>query len=174
MNTPKYLSVCLLLLLFCLLPMVAAGVEVGGEAPDFKLKNLQGQEVSLAEFKGRVVLLRLATTWCPSCKQLTKKIEQVGAALEEQDVVFLDVFVQDSPAMVEKYLADREYGGMTYHALLDDGQAYTAYNIYAIPRLLIVDAGQVIRYDNVGGTLAAEEIVSKTRQFAAQPGTDGS
>jgi thiol-disulfide isomerase/thioredoxin len=168
MNTPKYLFICLFLILFGLLPVVAAGVEVGAEAPDFKLKNLQGQDVSLSEFKGQVVLLKLATTWCPSCKQLSGKIEQVGAALKEQDVVFLDVYVQDSPAMVEKYLADRDYS-MTYYALLDDGQAYAAYNIFAIPRLLIVDAGQVVRYDNVGGNLTAEEIVSMTRRFGAQP-----
>ena len=135
----KHAFTLLLLFVFCLAPVVAVAIETGTQAPDFKLKSLQGEDVSLSDFKGRLVLLKLATTWCPTCKQLSAEIEKVGEFLKEQDVVVLEVFVQDSAEMVKKYLGDTE-PPMTFRALLDDGQVYDAYSVYLIPRLLVVDA----------------------------------
>ena len=154
-------------------PVTVVAIEVGAPAPDFKLKSLAGQEVSLSDFKGRLVLLKLATTWCPTCKQLSTEIEKVGEFLEENKVVFLEVFVQDSKEMIEKFLGDAE-PPMTFHALLDDGQAYKAYNVYLIPRFLVVDAEQVIRFDSAGRSVMAADIISMVEEFGRPPKLGGS
>lgn len=132
-----------------LAPVLAGALEVGAPAPDFTLKDLTDQEYSLSDFKGRVVVLKLATTWCPSCKQLSDELEDLGPYLKEQNAVLLDVYVQDSPAMVRKALKNRDYV-VESHALLDDGQAYTDYNVYVIPRLLIIDQQQKVANDTLG------------------------
>lgn len=130
----------------------------GEPAPDFTLPSLAGEEITLSDFKGKVILLKLATTWCPTCKELSGEIKRVAKTLAEHDVVFLEVFVQDSEKMITNYLKGTEYP-MTYHALLDDGQAYRAYNVYLIPRLLVIDAEQFVRFDSAGRNVAAEDIL---------------
>ena len=140
--------------------------DAGEPAPDFTLKSITGEDVSLSDFKGQVVLLKLATTWCPTCKQLSGEIRKIGVELKEKGAVYLEVFVQDSESMVEKYIRKDDHP-MTFHALLDDGQAYKDYNVYLIPRLLVIDAQQVVRFDSAGQNVKSEDIVSMVDEASA-------
>jgi len=153
------LRLLLLVSLLLWLPALALAVEVGKPAPAFTLKTAEGQSVSLADFKGKVVLLKLATTWCPSCSQLSKELDALGEFLKAQDVVLIEVFLQDTPEMVERYLAGKNFP-MVHKVLIDDMQVYKGYGIYTIPRFLVVDKEQKVRYDNGNAAtiLPAEEI----------------
>ena len=164
LQSVKWLCAVFLLALFCLAPLSGFALEAGETAPDFKLQSLTGAEVSLSDYKGRLVLLKLATTWCPACKLLTAEIRKIGPFLKDQNVVVLEVFVQDSEEMVREYLGDHQ-SPMTYHALLDDGQAYDAYSIYAIPRFLIVDKDQIVRFDSSGRNVLADDIRSLVEEY---------
>jgi len=167
----KLLLCVFLLTLFCLAPIAALAVATGETAPDFKLQDMKGEDVSLSDFKGRLVLLKLATTWCPTCKQLSAEIKNIGEFLKEQDVVFLEVFVQDSEKTIKKYLGDHQ-PPMTFHALLDDGQAYKAYNVYLIPRFLLIDEEQVVRFDSSGRNVKAEDIRSMVLEYSRSSATE--
>ena len=171
MKFHKHTFIVLLLMIACLAPAVAVAIETGVPAPGFSLKNLQGEEVRLADFKGRLVLLKLATTWCPTCKELTAEIKSIGDFLKEQNVVLLDVFVQDSEKMIKKYLGKWQ-PPMTFHALIDDGQAHKGYSVYLIPRLLVIDAGQTVRFDSAGRNVLAKEITDMVLEFNV-PATSG-
>jgi hypothetical protein len=63
---------------------------------------------------------------------------------------------------------------MTFQALLDDGQVYKAYNVYLIPRLLLVDAAQSIRFDSLGRNVLAEEIAAMVKEFGPRAAASGS
>ena len=171
MKLHKHALIVLLFIVLCLAPVASVAIETGAQAPDFKLKSVRGEVVSLADFKGRLVLLKLATTWCPTCRALSAEIEKVSELLKEKDVVVLEIFVQDSPAMVEKYLGDAE-PPMTFHALLDDGQVYDAYSVYLIPRLLVVDAEQIVRFESAGRNVTADDITAMVEEFS-RPLTNG-
>ena len=149
----------LTLLIFLLIPAIAFAVEVGKPAPGFTLETPDGQSVSLADYKGKVVLLKLATTWCPSCKELSKNLVAIGDFLKEKDVVLIEVYIQDTPDMVESYDKGMVYP-MTRKVLIDDRQVYDAYRIFAIPRFLVVDREQKVRFDNAPSAAIppAEEI----------------
>ena len=138
--------------------------EAGEPAPDFALPSITGEEVRLSDFEGQLVLLKLATTWCPTCQELSAEIGRAGAVLAENNVVFLEVFVQDSVATVEEYVEKTAYP-MTSHALLDDGQVLEGYNVYLIPRLLLVDADQVVRFDSAGRSVSADDIADLVREY---------
>ena len=167
----KLLLCVFLLALFCLAPIAALAVATGEPAPDFKLQDMTGEDVSLSDFKGRLVLLKLATTWCPTCKQLSAEIKKIGDFLKEQDVVFLEVFVQDSEKTIKKYLGDHQ-PPMTFHALLDDGQAYKAYSVYLIPRFLLIDEEQVVRFDSSGRNVMADDIRSMVLEYSRSSATE--
>jgi peroxiredoxin len=153
----RAISIFFILLLF--VPGLAGAIEVGKPAPGFKLKTLAGEKVSLADYQGQVVLLKLATTWCTTCAQLTKELTAVGDFVKEHEAVLIEVFVQDTEEMVARYLEGKSYP-MVHKVLLDDRQVYKAYGIYLIPRFLVLDREHRVRYDN-GATAAiptAEEL----------------
>ncbi len=134
MNFSKRVFIVSLFAIMVIFANPVGAIEAGEPAPDFTLKSIAGAEVSLSDFKGRLVLLKLATTWCPTCQQLSGEIARAGNDLAAGNVAFLEVFVKDSEATVARYVEGTAYP-MTFHALLDDGQVYEAYNIYLIPRL---------------------------------------
>lgn len=168
----KQTFILLVTAVLLMVPAMAGALETGTQAPDFKLKSLKGEDVSLKDFGGRLVLLKLATTWCPTCKELSGEINKVGEFLKEKNVVVLDVFVQDSPEMVEKYLGD-DVPAMSFYALLDDGQVYDAYNVYLIPRLLLIDAEQVVRFESAGRNILADDIITMVEELSPQATSSG-
>ena len=89
----KRLFIFMLVACGMLLPVCALAVNVGEVAPDFTLESVGGEKVSLNDFKGQVVLLKLATTWCPTCKELSAEIQKAGEFLKEQNVAVLEVYV---------------------------------------------------------------------------------
>lgn len=156
-NLRTHLAALLCTALLAVLPGSALGLGVGEQAPGFELPALDGQTVSLADYRGHIVLLKLATTWCPSCSQLSAEIARASEYLKEVDAVFLDVYVQDTAEMVQRHLEGKPFA-MTSHALLDDGRAYNAYNVYLIPRLLVIDRQGEVRFDSAGQVPSARQI----------------
>ena len=147
------------------MPNVAFSLGVGDTPPDFTLTSLDGEQVSLSDFKGRVIILKLATTWCPTCKQQTETFLANDRFLAEHGVVVIDVFVQDSEKMVRKYLGDRKYR-MTFVPLVDSGQAYRAYNVYLIPRVLVIDREFKVLRD--GGQLSSSQLRSLVKEASGE------
>lgn len=141
----------------------AAAIEVGATAPDFKLPNLEGKQVSLSDYKGQIILLKLATTWCPTCKQQSQEIQSAGNFLRDNNVAVIEVFLQDSEKMVREYLKGEKHE-MPFAALLDDGRALKAYNVYLIPRLVIIDQDFKVRRD--GSLLSDRELIGEIEKFA--------
>ena len=59
----------LLILILLLIPVTAFSLSIGETAPDFTLKDLEGKDVSLKDFKGKVVFINFWATWCSPCKK---------------------------------------------------------------------------------------------------------
>jgi len=64
---------------------------VGKPAPDFKLKTLEGKEVSLSDFKGKVVLINFWATWCPPCLEEMVLFDEVYEKYKDRGFVILAV-----------------------------------------------------------------------------------
>lgn len=51
-------------------------VKAGDKAPDFTVEMFDGTKTSLAELKGKVVLLNFWATWCPPCRQRLTRVQK--------------------------------------------------------------------------------------------------
>ena len=143
----------------------AFAIEVGETAPDFSLPNLSGEKVALASFKGQPILLKLATTWCPTCKQQSAELGRIKDYLQEKNVAVVEVFVQDSEKMVRDYVAG-EGLERNHVVLLDDGTAAKAYNVFVIPRVILIDQNFKVQRD--GSLVSGRDLKEKLGQLVSQ------
>ena len=143
--------------LFAWIPGNAAALEEGSSAPAFTLKDLQGREIALAAFAGRPLVLKLTTTWCPACQMMSAEVARIARRLADMDVAVMDVFLQDSDAMIRNYLQHWDPGALRYAAVVDDGRVMEEYNVYLIPRVLLLDAKLHVARD--GGLISGDDII---------------
>ena len=122
---------------------------VGKPAPDFTLKDLDGNTVSLSDFRGKVVFLNFWATWCPPCRAEMPDIEALHRQYRDQGVVVLGVDLREGEGTVRTYV---EGGGYTWTFLLDKtGQVGTQYRVSAIPTSYFIDSEGIIRAVAIGG-----------------------
>lgn len=146
----------------------ALGLEVGAPATDFALTDLDGKPFQLSGLQGRIILLKLATTWCPSCGEQTRELQRATTLLKEYDVAVVEVFLQDSVEMVRNYRASHP-GANASTVLIDDDRVRRAYGVYLIPRTLVIDREFRIRRD--GNLLTEKELGQLLAQMG--PKRDG-
>jgi len=80
--------------------------QAGLAAPDFQLTLNDGQKVTLASYRGRVVLLNFWASWCPPCVQETPALEALAREFPQGKVVVLGVSIDQDPVAYEAFLAE--------------------------------------------------------------------
>jgi cytochrome c biogenesis protein CcmG/thiol:disulfide interchange protein DsbE len=116
---------------------------VGKPAPGFALHDLGGQTVSLAELRGRPVMINFWATWCQPCI-VEHPVLQAAARRYEGRVHFIGVVYQDDPDLIRGFLQQRGSWG---RQLLDpEGEIAIAFGVYGAPETFFIDsAGTVTR-----------------------------
>ncbi len=118
---------------------------IGKPAPDFRLPDLHGKTVALADFKGKIVLLDFWATWCAPCRQEMPDFEKLHREFADKDVAILAIDVGEAQAVVAPYIEKEKY---TFPVLLAEGSDVPdRYGVNAYPTLVAVDpAGRVAAY----------------------------
>jgi len=118
---------------------------VGKPAPPFTLKGVKGSTVSLASYKGKVVLLDFWATWCRPCRIEMPRVEALYKEFKARGLVVFGVNYAEDPATVRDFLAKNPY---TIPILLDPkGEAGQRYQADAIPTLVVIGKdGKVSSY----------------------------
>jgi cytochrome c biogenesis protein CcmG/thiol:disulfide interchange protein DsbE len=86
---------------------------------DFVLKDMDGNDVRFADYKGKVVLLNFWATWCAPCKSEIPAFVQLQDKYREQGVVFLGFSVDDPVEKLKPFAAQYK---MNYPVLVGDGR----------------------------------------------------
>jgi thiol-disulfide isomerase/thioredoxin len=112
---------------------------------DFKLKDIEGKEVALSSFKGKVVLLNFWATWCGPCKAEIPGFVELQEKYRDK-LTIVGYSVDDTAELAKKYAAEYK---MNYPILLGEGRedVQDAYGpIWGIPAsFLISKDGKVCR-----------------------------
>ena len=106
-------------------------------APDFILKDLDGEKVRLADYRGKVVLLAFSTTWCPHCRKMPPYLNELRREYGDSGLVIFNIDIQEPLKKVRSYAARH---GIDYRVLLDEkAETAKAYNVRGVPSLILVD-----------------------------------
>ncbi len=147
----------------------ALALEPGDPAPEFTAPALDGgEDVSLADYRGKVVYLDFWASWCAPCLQSLPQLEALQHELGPRGFQVVAVNVDQDPVKARRLLAKLDIG---YPSASDPkGELPGKYELPTMPTSFVVDANGVIRIVHSGfrdGDL--DELRPKIKALMAQP-----
>lgn len=117
-------------------------------APNLKLTNTAGQEVDLANYKGKTVIVNFWATWCPPCVAELPSLNQLNKNAQNDNLVVLTVNVQQDADEVLKFMQKER---LQLSSLQDiESRASKNWGVSALPTTFIVGSDQKIHYVSEG------------------------
>jgi peroxiredoxin len=118
-------------------------------APGFTLPNLDGQQVSLQQYRGKVVFLNFWATWCIPCREEMPAMEQLHQTFQQQGLAILAVDRKESPDKVKAFFDQYR---LSYSALLDEsGSVFRDYQVMGLPTTYLIGRDGMLLARGVGG-----------------------
>ncbi len=120
----------------------------GRAAPDFVLNDLQGKEVRLSDYRGKLVFLNFWATWCPPCREEMPSMESLYSRFKDRPFQMLTVSIDDDPEQVERF---RKAFGYTFPMLFDqDKRVASLYQTTGVPETFLIGPDGTIIYKVIG------------------------
>jgi peroxiredoxin len=153
-------------------PQGAAMSEVNRPAPAFAVPALDGGNVSLADYEGKVVVLNFWATWCEPCKRELPALEQAYTTYGDQGLTIIGVNLTDDEqaqgGSETKIRAFLDQYGVTYPIALDtQGEVTNAYRVFPLPTSFFIDPQGHIRYVHIG-ELTLEDVAARFEELRAE------
>ncbi len=124
--------------------------DKGAIAPDFTLITLDGKNVTLSDYRGKVVFLNFWATWCPPCVREMPSMENLHKAMKNYDFTILAVSIdRKSTYHVRSFIEGKKYSFPVMHDVSKD--VAKSYVVSGIPTTFIIDKKGVIEARLVGG-----------------------
>jgi cytochrome c biogenesis protein CcmG, thiol:disulfide interchange protein DsbE len=113
-------------------------------APDFKLKDLDGKELSLSSLSGKVVLLNFWATWCGPCRAEIPSLIQLQSRYKDRMQIIGLVVDDDDQTAIRKFAEDE---GINYPIALASDDVRLAYGgVSALPTVFLLNtSGRVVQ-----------------------------
>jgi len=116
---------------------------IKGKATDFTLKDLNGNDVSLSDFRGKVVMLDFWATWCPPCVKAIPELIALHEKYKARGFEVIGISMDQSVADVKYFVNDRN---ITYTILMSDDKVEKQYGVITIPVTFMIDrSGKVVK-----------------------------
>ena len=142
----------------------------GRVAPDFALVSLDGEMVSLKDYRGGPVLLNFWATWCGSCRFQMPFIQEIyrDTDWQAEGLEIIAVNLGESKPDVEEYMNDND---LTFPVVLDfSTEVGRKYNIRFVPTTFFIDKDGIIKRIDVGPFSSAQEIDERLLELISGDG----
>ena len=139
---------------------------INAECPDFTFIDANGKNVSLKDFRGKIVVLDFCASWCGPCRKEMRSMLTIYNELKADDLEFISVSLDDSEAKWRKMLDEEK---LPWVMLWDKtgfpknsktpSAIQAAYGFYSIPFLVVIDKEGKLAARNVRGEQVREAIL---------------
>lgn len=150
-------------------PPAEEGKHLEGQpAPAFSLPSMDGGKMTLADYRGKVVLLNFWATWCPPCKEEMPSMQKLYEHFKDRDFVMLTVSIDDHSEDVAPFMKEL---GLTFPVGFDPGAVVGGeYGLTGVPETFLIDKTGVVMHHLVGpGDWYAPGLVSAFESLVDRP-----
>jgi peroxiredoxin len=160
----KALAAALLVMLCGAAAAADLKLWTGGPPPALALKDLDGRQHRLADYRGKVVLINFWATWCGPCREEMPSIQELKNKLAGRPFVVLAVNLDEPESRIRKFLTQMK---LDFPILLDpDRNVAKGWNARILPATFIVGPDGRVRYSLVGEMdWANEHIVARISEL---------
>ena len=110
---------------------------IGQEAPAFTLEDLDGNSVSLQDYKGKVLLINFWATWCPPCKDEIPSLNQLHKKYSGKDFAVIGISTDDKKKAIVKFIKKHKVDFIIPHD--KDGKIMREYKVFSLPTSFLID-----------------------------------
>ncbi len=114
----------------------------GKPAPSFTYQNVNGENISLSDFKGKYVYIDVWATWCGPCKKEIPYLQKVEEEFKDQNIAFVSISVdkEQDKEKWKNFVTEKNLGGVQLFADKDWNSDFVKfYKIQGIPRFILID-----------------------------------
>ncbi|PHR46718.1 MAG: hypothetical protein COA32_09555 [Fluviicola sp.] len=108
----------------------------GNPAPNFILRSNTGKEISLKDFKGKLILIDVWATWCKPCRKEMSNIQDLQSTFH--DVTFLFISIDSDKEKWRDYLKEHQMGSCT-NLISSDSSFKEQYRVSGVPRYILIN-----------------------------------
>ena len=117
-------------------------LQKGQPAPPLKVTTTSGQQVTLANYKGHVLVLDFFATWCGPCKEALPHLLDLNRTYGKQGLQILGLSVDDSGEKgVRDFVAARQ---LNYPVALADDDLQGEYGLRSVPTIFVINKKGVV------------------------------
>ena len=136
-------------------------IKAGVTAPDFTGKKLDGNELKLSEYKGKVVLLDFWASWCGPCQKELPFLMELFDNNDDKNFIIIAVNIDKKIESAQKFL-DKIKGKAHFPVIWDNTSAIPSlYQIETMPTTIFIDKEGIIRYIHKGFSDSSKEELMK-------------
>jgi peroxiredoxin len=139
--------------------------QTGFIAPDFVLKDLEGNEYQISNLKGNMIIINVWASWCKPCQYEMPAMQEIFDKYKDKGLILLAVnnTYQDNLSDVIDFVSENR---LTFPILLDtEGFVSNKYQVEALPSTFFIDKTGKISEIVIGGPMSETLIESKIKEL---------
>jgi peroxiredoxin len=136
------------LLLGLTLAFAAAAAEPGTQAPGFTAKTFEGKEISLADYRGKIVFVDFWASWCSPCRESLPLYDKLAADFGADDFAIIAINLDETEGDARKFMAQHP---VKYTIVQNpQGDIPKAFGVSGMPSSYLIDRDGTIRQRHIG------------------------